>query len=186
MRLRYSSGMTVSPQSLANLRNGRPRAFTDAQALAILRERISAGAGTTVPKFIEYESQPRGCLPHAVSIPTLHALLRGRMYPDLIDPDTGQKFDYSKVPRAPVGQPSRFNEDGIDPITKERRRGVPPLRQWLLDRVMEDARRLIDARIAAGIHLAQGEVFKLTQRVKAIEERVSQFDGMCGGGRLKT
>lgn len=127
-----------------NLRLGRPPVFTEEQALRVLRNRILAGEGTRLREFIREEAK-EGTLSADVSPATLYALFSGRMYPALIDPATGVVFDYSKVPRAPAGRPTRF-VDGVDPVTLDRKRGVPPLRQWLLDKTLMEARDLVRMR----------------------------------------
>lgn len=136
---------------------GRPPIFTEAKALVVLKNRILAGSGTRLREFIEGEAA-EGNLPADVSAPTMQNLLTGRMFPNLVDPETNEKFDYSKIPHAAPGRPSRFNEDGIDPVTKERRRGIPPLRQWLLDKTLEEARGVIEKRVVFHFTQARREL----------------------------
>lgn len=181
--------MSISPKSLLNLsRDGRAPAFTREQALAVLKNRILAGAGTTVPDFIKLEFE-EGNLPSKVSVPTMYALLKGRMYPDLIDPDTGKVFDYSTVPSAPAGRPTRFDENGIDPVTKDRRRGIPPLRQWLLDKTLEEARTTVDRRVVYHFVQARRELdVQLDQmrkhydaKIAVMEKRLRQLNNYPSG-----
>lgn len=166
-------------------RTGRKPVFSEAEALLVLKARRLTGEKTTVPQFIDNEIGDT--LKQRVSLSTMHKLLNGQMFPDLIDPDTGQRFDYSTIPRAKPGQPSRYGEDGVDPITRERRHGVPRLRQWLLDKVLEEVDRMVNAKIISQFTIVNRELAKdgaaLDARIRRLEDRADEFGGRAGGSK---
>lgn len=170
--------MTISSASLANLKHeGRAPAFTETEALKLLRAKMECGA-TTLPEFMR-NMQESGELKKDVSRPTMQRLFSGQLMPGLIDPRTGKVFDYAALPKPKWGRPSRFNEDGIDPVTKERRRGTPPLRQWLLDKTLEEMRLILDRRVMYHYTVFRTDQNKENAALRAeLKELRGRLDGL--------
>lgn len=157
------------PQMTHLNRNGRKPVFTEASALNMLKNRIIlAGDGLTVQAFIDMMVR-EGELPRPVSYSTMTRLLKGELFPFLVDPKTGERFDYSQVPAERPGSRPHYNRE-VDPVTGEPRRPMTRIRKRLMEDTLREISRAIEHRLASAL-------VEIDSKVQSeVTERLARFD----------
>jgi len=140
--------MNPNPNT-SGLLPGRQKLFDEKQARELLELRQWSGP-CTVARFQELAIE-NGLLTKACSLPTMHKLLSGRMYPDLIDPTTGKVFDYEALPHAAPGYQGKDEFDVEAPVDQEmkilerkaKREKMSLAKRRFAEVIMEDVKKYV-------------------------------------------
>lgn len=154
---------------------GRPFAFTEESALALIRNRRMFSEPITAQRFRD-EMIAADELSPRIGVGSVRRLMKGFTFPILFDPETGENVRYAELPKFSRG---RIRLDETPDLKTEREHRMPKLRRELFEEVRKYARPQIESMFIAArqqiIREPMEKVGVLQRRIEELEAEVKSL-----------